>query len=533
MLQAKSYRLLIVLVLCLGVFSAAYAQGGITPPSFNGGSFGGPGMAGATGNGSGGFSAHIPSGGSPGGGMGGGLGSGGMGGNPGSGGPGGGALGGGALSGGGLGAGAGAGAGGGLGSGFFSGERPGAPSGLFTAGGAAALFGGEGGLMAQLNQIREAGMSWAEFGGFGSSATGGPLPIMDALDNLDSLWASALDSEAAAALSAEISAAIAAQAEAISQGTAEAQAAAQAAYDQFWTDYYAAVDAAAQAYFDLMMEEAEALYEEAVNAATAVIDYYDEYAEWYMTYCYYYPWDCYLYAYNTLTGVYESTEAASEQPAGTITMGEVEDSMATLSTIATETFASSPEAYEAIVIFANDQLGTTVEPLYAGAITEELLAYLGYMPDEIAAYAALLTNAQAYWGLLNGGVAGVAIGDCTAAAPCTIDNMAQALSDASGGIFALNVAAPMPGDTAGALDLITTVYPALNGLSFAQVMDTEAGMAFLGTAYSVGANDSGQPLTVAKLVYAGVIPSSTGQTTVYALVAVGEAQIEAFYSLFQ
>lgn len=239
-----------------------------------------------------------------------------------------------------------------------------------------------------------------------------------------------------------------------------------------------------------------------------------------------------MYAYDAASAAYEATDSYSDQPLGTVALGAVEAvDAATLATLAAEVFAGSAEAYQAIVVFANDQLGAVVEPLYAGVLTEEIVNYLFYLPSPVAAYTALLADAQAYWGILNGGVAGVAIADCSAAAPCTVTDMALELSDASGGAYALYVAAPMPGDAAGALDLITTVYPALDGLAFSQVTDAEAGLTFLATAYGVGADDSGQPLTVARLVYAGVV-GVEGQTVAYALVAVGEAQIQAFNSLF-
>ncbi len=496
----------IIALVCLVSLTAIHAQGGPNAPSLNGGSFGGPGMAGATGNGSGNLAGGLPESG--------GL----LSGN---------------RTGGGNRIGSGGGPGGALGTALstLAGQRPSAPSGRLAEGGLAALFGGEGNLAAQVNQALGAGASWAEFGGFGAG-TASSLTPPASLENLDELWASTFNDELATTLSAAVENAIAAQITAISAGTAEAQAAAQAAYDQFWADYYSAVEAVAQEYYHMTLAEAETLYQEALAAATVALDTYEEYADWFATYCLYYPWDCYSYAYDAAQGIYASVEALSDTPAGQVVMGEVDSALSTAAARAVETFASSPEAYEAIVVFAHDQLGAVVEPLYAGALTQEIAAYLLYLPDAIAAYASLFNDVEAYWGLLRGGVAGVAIVDCASDMMCTVENLALELSDASGGLFALDVAAPLPADADSALNLITTVYPALNGLPFSQIIDIDEGIGFLATAYGVGADDSGQPLTVAKLIYAGVVDVE-GQTMVYALVAVGETQIQAFYNLFQ
>ncbi len=513
MTRARLHMIIVVLVFFVGLMPVL-AQGGPTippVPSVNGGSFGSPGMAGATGNGAGSYQALANSLADTAGQALGGLGSGGRLGNREGGGAAGAVLGE-LLAG-------------------LTGGRPPAPNGALGEGGLAAMFGGDGSLAAQVNTALAAGATWAEFGGFGAQAVSEMIPPAT-IDNLDELWAGTLNEDWAATLNAELNSAIAAQGEAISAGTADAQTAAQAAYDLFWSDYYAAVNTMAQETFNMTLADAEALYQEAVALAYTALDTYDETAAYYATYCLYYPWDCYAYAYDAAEGAYQNVEALSQTPAGQVVMGELDSAIDTAAALAVETLASSPEAFEAIVVFANDQLGANVEPLYAGSLTQDIANYLVYLPDEIVAYASLFSDVTTYWGLLRGGVAGVAIIDCATDMMCAVENLAVELSDASGGLYALDVSAPLPGNADAALALITTVFPKLNGLPFSQIMDMDEGMAFLATAYGVGADNNGQPLTVAKLIYTGVI-NLEGQTLVYALVAVGETQIQAFYGLFQ
>lgn len=502
----------IILVCSVGLVPVLAQGGPATPtaPSTNGGSFGSPGMAGATGNGAGSYQALANSLADTVGQVLDGLGSGGILGNLGNDGEAGAALNE-LLAG-------------------LTGGRPSALNGVLGEAGLGALF-GETGLTAQVNAALAVGASWAEFGGFGAQIASGMIPQVT-IESVNALLTGTFNEEWSSRLSTELNSAFAAQSEAISTGTAQAQAAAQAAYDLYWADYYTAVSTAALETYNLTLSNAESLYQEAVALAYTAIDTYDEAAAYYATYCLYYPWDCYAYAYDAAAGVYQNVEALSQTPAGQVVMGELDSTIDTAAALAVETLASSPEAFEAIVVFANDQLGASVEPLYAGSLTQDIANYLMYLPDEIVAYASLFSDVTTYWGLLRGGVAGVAIVDCATDMICAVENLAVELSDSSGGLYALVVAAPMPADADAALGLITTVFPKLNGLPFSQIMDMDEGLAFLATAYGVGVDNNGQPLTVAKLIYTGVV-NLEGQTMVYALVAVGETQIQAFYGLFQ
>lgn len=150
----------------------------------------------------------------------------------------------------------------------------------------------------------------------------------------------------------------------------------------------------------------------------------------------------------------------------------------------------------------NDQLGMVVQPLYAGDATQEIQLILQTLPSQPEGYAALLAAVDpAYWGVLQGGVAAVGQFDCSSG--CSGENIPAELSAASAGVYMLNVSDPMPTDSTAALNLITTVYPALNGLAFAEVTNAESGMAYMATAYGIGEDANGQGTSVAKVVYAG------------------------------
>ncbi len=300
---------------------------------------------------------------------------------------------------------------------------------------------------------------------------------------------------------------------AIDQATAQAQE----AYDQFWADYYEAVDYAAQAYYDAVVASAEYLAETygwAVEYAMAAADYYYAYYEDYATYCYYYPWDCYMYAYDAAMGAYYYVGETSDAPVSTVEIGDVP----------VDTYPQSSEpvpsmdAYEAVTLFGNAQLGVPLEPLYAGVLTEEILAQFQTLPQQIQGFAAqalLVSNAN-YWALVSGGMAGVMTSDVP-----TSETLGAALSSNATGVYMLRVDAAMPTNAADALDMITHVYPALDGLAFAEISDME-GLAFTATAAGLGMDPaSGAAVSAPKVIYAGVIEVD-GVPTVYALVGVGE-----------
>jgi hypothetical protein len=322
---------------------------------------------------------------------------------------------------------------------------------------------------------------------------------------------------------------------------------AQDAYEQMWEDYYEAVDYTAEAYYDSVTgaidygaETYEEDYNQAVAQAQQAVNSYYEYYDDYLTYSEMYPWDSYAYTYDEATGQYVTNETvnnyyynyttgSSESAADTIipTSATVSQAVATLPI--PQVPAPSQEAYETIVVFANDQLGAVVTPVYAGEVTQETLALLASLPAQAQnpLYNAQNMAVQAYYGLLNGGAAGVALGDCSEGASCQLSGDIPAdISSAVLGSYALTTAEAMPTNPGDALELITLVYPKLTGLQFTQAADVP-GYAFSAMTSSV-ALQNGQPTVVAKVVFAGVI-NANGRTVVYATVGLGETYAQLAY----
>jgi hypothetical protein len=136
-------------------------------------------------------------------------------------------------------------------------------------------------------------------------------------------------------------------------------------------------------------------------------------------------------------------------------------------------------------------------------------------------YNAQAIAVNAYYGLLNGGVAAVALGDCSEGAGCQLSGDIPAdVSSVALGSYAIQTAEVMPTTPGDALELIKLVYPKLTGLQFTQAADVP-GYAFSAVTSSV-ALQNGQPTFVTKVVFAGVI-SANGRTVVYATVGLGEA----------
>ncbi|MBZ0293001.1 MAG: hypothetical protein K8L99_10605 [Anaerolineae bacterium] len=306
---------------------------------------------------------------------------------------------------------------------------------------------------------------------------------------------------------------------------------AQATYNQLWEDYYAAVDTTAQTYYDTVTATADYMlqsYQQAVDYTTEAVDYYLDYAQQYAAYCASFPWDCYSYIYDAASDTYTYVGDSSVDASVMVEIGTINAQVGYPVEAAPQ---PSAEAYEAIVIFANDQLGAVIQPLYAGVATGDVETLMSYLPEEIQAYLlnATTISGVAYWGLLNGGVAGVAVGDCTSA-NCTVsgDNLTFQISSASAGAYGLFASGAVPADANAALGLVTQVYPKLSGLSFAQVSDVEQGYAFTASAAGLGLDPAtNAPLSVAKVVYAGVV-AIDGKPFVYALVGVGQGYADLF-----
>ena len=407
---------------------------------------------------------------------------------------------------------------------------------------------GSGNLALNFSQPGE-GQSWFELGGFGTptldgSATG-ERPTVQNLEQTGArpeAWPEEMPSAPAAydeirdvtELQAQAQDAVTQATEHRDEVTGDIQATidaastqAQAAYDQFWQDYYDAVAYTAQSYYAVATATADYLLETyyvAVDYALVAVDYYLAYYDQYVNYCYFYPWDCYMYAYDAAMGVYYYVGDVSEEPVAQVEIGDVY--VNTTYPVPVEPQPSA-DAYSAVVLFANDQLGAAVEPLYAGEATEQVELMMQAMPPEMQAFLlrTMETSCADYWALISGGVAAVAAADCSAGSQPVTDLHAE-LTTASAGAYMLHTNSAMPATASEALSLITTVYPALTGLAFAEITDIETGMAFTATAAGIGVDPAtGASLSVPKVIYAGVV-SVNGQAYVYALVGVGEAYVD-------
>ncbi len=271
-------------------------------------------------------------------------------------------------------------------------------------------------------------------------------------------------------------------------------------------------------------------YEEAVDyTAQTVDDYAGNYAD-YAAYCESYSWDCYSYTYDSTTDSYTDTGDTSSTAGTTVTIGDINT---TINYPADSEPTPSADAYEALVLFANDQLAITVDPLYAGNFTGDVQTIMAYLPAEIQA---MLLNAtsisgSAYWGLMAGGAGVVLVGDCsTNTNGCSVnsENLTVQLSSASAGAYGFLVSAAAPTTADTALQLVTQVYPKFTGLSFAQVTDVETGYLFMATTASMGTDPATrQAISVAKVIYGGVV-TVNGQSFVYTLVGVGEGFVNIF-----
>lgn len=188
---------------------------------------------------------------------------------------------------------------------------------------------------------------------------------------------------------------------------------------------------------------------------------------------------------------------------------------------------SIPEAETAITSFAQEQLGISVNLLYAGNASEGIKTFLKALPSEVQALMEStpeLAN-QSHWGLLNNGVAIVGIGTCGEdAGICSVDegnNLQAQLTAASLGVYALQHSGAMPSDAAAAEALLKEAFPALALHTFTQADDNELqGYHF----YSVDVNFAlNQPLATgsAKTITMG-ISEFQGQVVIYAAVGVGD-----------
>jgi hypothetical protein len=260
-------------------------------------------------------------------------------------------------------------------------------------------------------------------------------------------------------------------------------------------------------------------YLAAVSASTQQSATYLSETPAYIAACAEAPWSCPAYVYDAVTATYLDNSALSAAPLNSAMFDRAAISGASLP-MAGDPMPSAA-AYQAIALFAVERTGSTIVPLYAGSLTEDVTRVIGYLPDEISGTIALLLDSAdaAYWGLWAGGAGAVMFADCTDAAACAVtggtafpptggENEAGALVT-----FSLET---MPIDAAGALAAITQVYPALRGLAFTAYDDISAGFAFRAITGETGYPES--PGVMRMGIIAGVIDVQ-GRTVVYVVLA--------------
>ncbi len=238
-----------------------------------------------------------------------------------------------------------------------------------------------------------------------------------------------------------------------------------------------------------------------------------------------FPWDCYTYRFNRSIYSYTYTGSANFLSANVAQLGAPAASIS----YPVQPPTPNPDAYQALLLFANDQLGAAVDPVYAGSATTDVQQVMQRLPLPIQAYflRAVGSSGSTAWGLLSGGAAGVAVGDCASHPANCADHPSNQLSSASAGIYGLLTNEAVVSTPPDALKLITTVYPKLNGLQFTQITDIEPGVAFRAITSSLGYDTATQqPISSPKIVYAGVVGVGD-QAFVYALVGVGQGIINS------
>jgi hypothetical protein len=228
--------------------------------------------------------------------------------------------------------------------------------------------------------------------------------------------------------------------------------------------------------------------------------------------------------------------ASQPQPTGTPATAEVASTHQPTSQLTFPTLSAptpSEDAQAAISQFNQERLGSKIQVVYAGNLTNTIQPVLQRLPPSIQA--AMLDginiSSVSYWGLLSGGVAMVTVGDCTTdIAFCTItsDNLSDQLSNASAGIYAV-VVKENPAAAQAAATLIRATFPKLDLLLLNPIDTIESGFAFSAVTTNTGYDVySKQATLVPEVIYAGTVPyGSSGRTLVYALVALGEGYVRA------
>jgi hypothetical protein len=255
------------------------------------------------------------------------------------------------------------------------------------------------------------------------------------------------------------------------------------------------------------------------TAATQPSIAYLTYSETAETTCAAAPWECARYAWDAVSGVYIDNRGLSSAPFGAAPLG----ALPSAALPAPGSSSPSAEAYQALTLFAaTEQLMIAIEPLYAGSFSADVSRVLGYLPPEVRAYIAALSEGAeaAYWGLWQGGAGGVFFAECSPPATCVIDNAFNiGTADNEAGVYTLFVPEMMPASPEAALALLTRVYPALMGMGFTQLSDISAGYAFTSRYVTIVSDGSGGQMAASTVTYLTGVMQIAGRTLTYAIAA--------------
>ncbi|GEM_PF-2078078 len=191
---------------------------------------------------------------------------------------------------------------------------------------------------------------------------------------------------------------------------------------------------------------------------------------------------------------------------------------------------SDPEATSAIFGYASSMLGRNVTILYAGeygdsevldnpAAQETINQIYGELDADMQS---LLLEADSlsgvtYWALLEYGLALLYTGDCDVP-NCTFSQEMVQVEVTSGSMGAYGIySESVPTSTDQAKALIESIYPNLRNVAL-EPTESDYGMAFF--AFDIDMNNGD-----VTAYYAGVYPTDSGQSLVYALSGVGDAYI--------
>jgi len=176
--------------------------------------------------------------------------------------------------------------------------------------------------------------------------------------------------------------------------------------------------------------------------------------------------------------------------------------------------ATEYDASEAIRSYANRVLGITVQVKSAGG-RKGTITLPGKAQKSVNA--AVKLAGATYWGVLDGGLASVSLGDGEISGDLTAD-----IESASLGVFVMTQEGTLPAGPDGALARIKATFPGIADLDYVARPQQGRGYAFQATTTVKSLDPSGKVVAVAQSVMVSVTPAlRQGRVLVWAVVANG------------